>query len=258
MIRPLDIRRCKGVFVGCTAPQCCSVAPCCGRKKSWWQGNLPLRTHTPLSEGRKVSFSGGRKTTRPKDRTKTPTENKRSKGTQKEQKGPRLGHRGQNPNQETRKTGKPRFRVNVEGKEPQTVAETLLNLVDERAPRSCKEADTTNTPSLNGRRGTTGSSSPKREKKKKGKKESDEREKGGEGPRCVFRGSRRKSPGEGERETASGFREEATARAKRRQRERGCVFRAPQPAREEGTRSKRQGDKKEKRKKKEERRGRGK
>ena len=84
------------------------MVPLLRRKKIWWQGILPLRTHTPLNEGREPLFRG-KKNHAPQNRAKTPTENKRSKGAQKKQKGPRLGHRGQNPKQETRTTGKPGF-----------------------------------------------------------------------------------------------------------------------------------------------------
>ena len=68
-------------------------------------------THAPLRGARflfspagRTTFSGGENHA-PQNRAKTPTENKRSKGTQKKQKGPRLGLRGQNPKQETRTTG---------------------------------------------------------------------------------------------------------------------------------------------------------
>ena len=64
-------------------------APPAENRKRWRQGeSVAPHTHAPA-------------------KTKTPTENKRSKGTQKKQKGPRLGLHGQNPKQGTRTTGKP-------------------------------------------------------------------------------------------------------------------------------------------------------
>ena len=101
-------------------------------------------THAPLRGARflfspagRTTFSGGENHA-PQNRAKTPTENKRSKGTQKKQKGPRLGHRGQNPKQETRTTGKPGF-GSPRATTP-TSAKNDLDLVDERG-REGKEAE---------------------------------------------------------------------------------------------------------------------
>ena len=101
-------------------------------------------THAPLRGARflfspagRTTFSGGENHA-PQNRAKTPTENKRSKGTQKKQKGPRLGLRGQNPKQETRTTGKPGF-GSPRATTP-TSAKNDLDLVDERG-REGKEAE---------------------------------------------------------------------------------------------------------------------
>ena len=101
-------------------------------------------THAPLRGARflfspagRTTFSGGENPA-PQNRAKTPTENKRSKGTQKKQKGPRLGLRGQNPKQETRTTGKPGF-GSPRATTP-TSAKNDLDLVDERG-REGKEAE---------------------------------------------------------------------------------------------------------------------
>ena len=53
----------------------------------WWQGILPLRTHTPLKEGRETLFRGGRRSA--ERRTKTPSLFSRQQGVAA---GPRVCH----------------------------------------------------------------------------------------------------------------------------------------------------------------------
>ena len=151
----------------------------CPPAEKWWQGILPLRTHTPLKEGRESLFRG--ENTRPKpgedpNRKQTEQENKRTER-------PHVGSPRAKPNQETRKTGEPEFRVTAKGKDP----ETLLNLV-EKEHREVEERHHEHAIPTRAKRNTRKYLEKREEKKKERKKEreSEKEKKEEKGVRCVF------------------------------------------------------------------------
>ena len=107
----------------------------------WWQGILPLRTHTPLEEGRMLLF--GRKTKsacsycRPKtflsgENARKTDEDPNGKQTEQEPKRNRKPHVGSpraTPKQRNTKTRETEFRVD---KDPKQARKTFLNLEDHR------------------------------------------------------------------------------------------------------------------------------
>ena len=94
-------------------------------KSGWWQGDLPLRTHTPLSEGRKVSFSGARRSARKTD--EDPNRKQTEQEPKRNRKAPRWVSAGKTPTKKHEKR-ETEFRVTAEGKEPQTVQKPSLTL----------------------------------------------------------------------------------------------------------------------------------
>ena len=112
------------------------MVPLLQRKKIWWQGILPLRTHTPLNEGREPLFRG-EKPRAPKP-GEDPNRKQTEQGSPKETERPQVGSPRAKPQTRNKNNGEARFRVS-EGNNPNQ-RKNDLDLVDERG-REGKEAE---------------------------------------------------------------------------------------------------------------------
>ena len=92
------------------------MVPLLHRKQIWWQGILPLRTHTPLNEGREPLFPGGEKPRAPKPR-EDPNRKQTQQGSPKETERPQVGSPRAKPQTRNKNNGEARFRVS-EGNNP--------------------------------------------------------------------------------------------------------------------------------------------